>query len=144
MQSVDPRFASVTVKSLVIAALTVLMLWPLALVQSLVSERQALQHQAYEVIAAGFGGSQILGAPIVSVDTQSRSVVEDTVTKKSTVTWAPGAPIHLLPDDVRITSDVAVEVRSKGIYSVPVYVSKVVITGSFKPDAISGLFASNE
>jgi inner membrane protein len=144
MQSLDPRFASVTVKSLVIAALTVLMLWPLALVQSLVSERQALQHQAYEVIAAGFGGSQILGAPIVTVDTQNRSVVEDTVTKKSTVTWAPGAPIHVLPDDVRISSDVAVEVRSKGIYSVPVYVSKVVITGTFKPDAIATLLASND
>jgi inner membrane protein len=144
MQSPDPRFASVTVKSLVIAALTVLMLWPLACVQGLVSERQALQHQAYDVIAAGFGGSQILGAPILSIDTQDRSTTEDTSTKKVTVAWAPGAPIHLLPDDVQITSDVAVEVRSKGIYSVPVYVSKVVITGAFKPDAIAGLLASTD
>jgi inner membrane protein len=144
MQSLDPRFASVTVKSLVIAALTVLMLWPLACVQSLVGERQARQHQAYDVISAGFGGSQILGAPILSVDTEDRSVTEDTSTKKVTVAWAPGAPIHLLPDDVRISSDVAVEVRSKGIYSVPVYVSKVVITGAFKPDAIAGLLASND
>jgi inner membrane protein len=144
MQSSDPRFASVTIKSLVITALTVLMLWPLELVQSLVSERQARQHQAYDVIAAGFGGSQILGAPILSVDTQDRSVVEDALSRKRTVTWAPGASIHVLPDDVRITTDVAVEVRSKGIYSVPVYVSKVVITGAFKPDAIAGLFASND
>jgi inner membrane protein involved in colicin E2 resistance len=67
MQSSDPRFASVTVKSLVIAGLTLLMLWPLARVENLVSERQARQHEAYGVIAAGFGGSQILGAPILSV-----------------------------------------------------------------------------
>jgi inner membrane protein len=144
MQSVDPRFASVTVKSLVIAGLTLLMLWPLARVQSLVSERQTLQHQAYNVIAAGFGGPQILGAPILSVDTEDRSAVEDTLTKKSTVTWLPGAPIHFLPDEVNITTDVAVEVRSKGIYSVPVYVSKVVITGAFKADAIAHMLVSND
>jgi inner membrane protein len=120
-----------------------LMLWPLSRVERLVSERQALQHQAYDVIAAGFGGSQIVGAPIVSVDTQERSVVVDPSTKISSEVWAAGLPLHLLPDDVRIASDVAVEVRSKGIYSVPVYVSKIVITGEFKPDAIARLLAPN-
>ncbi|HME37967.1 MAG TPA: cell envelope integrity protein CreD [Steroidobacteraceae bacterium] len=144
MQSVDPRFASVTVKSLVIGGLTLLMLWPLMRVESLVNERQALQHRAYDVIAAGFGGSQILGAPILSVDTEDRSLIEDTTTKKSTISWAPGAQMHLLPDDVRITSDVAVELRSKGIYSVPVYLTKVVVTGEFKPEAIAAVLASND
>lgn len=142
-QSLDTRFASVTVKALVIGGLTLLMLWPLLRVETLVNERQALQRQAYEVIAAGFGGSQILGAPILTVDTEDRSVIQDTSTKKSTVTWLPGAPFHLLPDDLNIATDVAVEVRSKGIYSIPVYVSKVVITGAFKPQAIAHLLLSN-
>jgi hypothetical protein len=35
----------------VIAALTVLMLWPLSRVENLVTERQTLQAQAYAVIA---------------------------------------------------------------------------------------------
>jgi inner membrane protein len=114
-------------------------LWPLARVQSLVSERQALQAQAYEVIAAGFGGAQVLGAPVLSVDTQERTVVLDPATKSSSETWARGASRHLLPDDVRIDTRTTVEVRSKGIYSVPVYVSKVVITGEFKAEAIAAL-----
>jgi inner membrane protein len=143
MQSVERRFESISIKTLVIAVLTVLMLWPLSRVESLVSERQALQHQAYDVIAAGFGGPQILGAPILSVDTQERSVVIDSSTKVSTESWAAGAPLHLVPDDVQIATDVAVEVRSKGIYSVPVYVSKVVIVGEFKPDALERLLASD-
>jgi inner membrane protein len=143
VQSVERRFESISIKALVIAVLTVLMLWPLSRVESLVSERQALQHQAYDVIAAGFGGSQIVGAPIVSVDTQERSVVVDPLTKISSEVWAAGPPLHLLPDDVRIASDVAVEVRSKGIYSVPVYVSKIVITGEFRPDATARLLAPN-
>ncbi len=142
MSTLEHRFESISVKALVIGVLTVLMLWPLWRVETLVNERQTLEHQAYEVIAAGFGGSQILGTPVLSVDTQKRSVV-DAATKSTTEMWAAGAPLHLLPDNVRISSDVAVEVRSKGIYSVPVYVSNVVITGEFSPNAIGDLLASN-
>jgi inner membrane protein len=142
MQSLERRFESVSFKAVVIAVLTLLMLWPLARVENLVNERQVLQHQAYEVIAAGFGGSQILGAPILSVDAQERSVVVDTRTNVGTESWM-ATSIHLLPDDVHIATDAAVEVRSKGIYSVPVYVAKVVMTGEFKPEAIAGLLASN-
>jgi inner membrane protein len=142
-QNLESPFESVTVKAVIIAVLTIVMLWPLARVESLVTERQALQHQAYEVIAAGFGGPQIVGAPILSVDTQERSVTIDSSTKKSNETWAAGSPLHLLPDDVEINADVTVELRSKGIYSVPVYVSKVVMTGEFRPRGIAGLLASD-
>jgi inner membrane protein len=143
MPSLERRFQSISVKALVIALLTFLLLWPLARVERLVNERQALQHQAYDVIAAGFGGPQIIGAPILSLDTQERSVVIDSLTKSSTEVWGTGAPLHLLPDNVRIGSEVTVEVRTKGIYSVPVYVSRVVITGEFDPHAIAGLLSSN-
>jgi inner membrane protein len=143
VESLENRFASVSVKAVAIAALTVLMLWPLSRVESLVSERQTLQAQAYAVIAAGFGGSQILGAPILTVDTQDRTVVVNPITKGTTETWTEGAPLHLLPDDVQVSNEVSVEVRGKGIYSVPVYISKVVITGVFKPEAIADLLVSN-
>ena len=143
IESRENRFASVSVKALVIAALTILMLWPLSRVESLVNERQSLQAQAYSVIAAGFGGSQILGAPIITVDTQDRTVVVNPATKGTTETWTEGAPLHLLPDDVQIANEVSVEVRSKGIYSVPVYISKVVMSGVFKPEAMAALLISN-
>jgi inner membrane protein len=135
----QPRFQSVSIKAAIIAALTLLMLWPLSRVASLVNERQALQAQAYGVIAAGFGGAQVLGAPILSVDTQQRTVIVEPLTKSSNITWAGGAPLHLLPDDVRIATQTTVEVRSKGIYSVPVYVSKVVMTGEFRAATIAAM-----
>jgi hypothetical protein len=56
MPSLEHRFQSIPIKALVIAALSLLMLWPLMRVEGLVSERQVLQHQAYDTIAAGFGG----------------------------------------------------------------------------------------
>jgi inner membrane protein len=140
MQRLDHPLESIWVKALIIGGLTLLMLWPLARVGSLVSERQELQHQAYEVISAGFGGSQTIGGPILSVDTQDL-VVDPS--KKPLEIWRPGAPMHLLADKLQIESDVTVEVRSKGIYSVPVYVSKFVVTGQFTPDSIARVLASN-
>jgi inner membrane protein len=142
MQSLEGRFESVPFKAAVIAGLTLLMLWPLVRVENLVTERQVLQHQAYDVIAAGFGGAQIVGAPILTVEALERSVATNTHTLIGTETWTP-KEIHLLPDDVQITSDTTVEIRSKGIYSVPVYVSKMVITGQFKPESIARLLSSN-
>src|ERR1700688_4606713 len=61
MQNLERRFDSISVKAVVITILTVLMLWPLSRVESLISERQNLQHEAYAAIAAGFGGPQVVG-----------------------------------------------------------------------------------
>jgi inner membrane protein len=143
MQSLERRFESTSVKAVVITILTVLMLWPLSRVESLISERQNLQHEVYAVIAAGFGGPQVVGAPILSVETMQRTVSVDPSTKVSTDLWTAGPTLHLTPDDVQITTDVTVEIRSKGIYTVPVYVAKVAVTGQFKPDAMARLLASD-
>ena len=141
MQRLVHPFESIWVKALIIGGLTLLMLWPLARVGSLVSERQDLQHQAYDVISAGFGGPQTIGGPIITVDTQD--LILDPSAKNTSEVWRAGPPMHLLSDTLRIETDVAVEVRSKGIYSVPVYVSKFVITGQFTPDSIARVLASN-
>lgn len=141
MQTLDRPLESIWAKALIIGGLSVFMLWPLSRVGSLVNERQELQHQAYEVISAGFGDSQIIGGPILGIDTQD--TIMDPTAKDATEVLRAGAPMHLLPDKLQIESDVAVEVRSKGIYSLPVYVSKFVITGQFTPDSIARVLASN-
>jgi len=144
MQSIEDRFGAVLPKAVAIAILTVLMLWPLSRVENLVNERQVLQHEAYGAISAGFGGSQIVGSPVVSVDTQERSLVTDSAAKTSTELWSAGPALHLLSDDVHIETAVVVEVRTKGIYAIPVYVSKVTIDGKFRPESIARLLANSE
>jgi inner membrane protein len=141
MQGLERRFESVSVKGGVIAALTVLMLWPLSRVESLVNERQSLQHDAHAVIADGFGGPQAVGPPVLTVDTEQRTVTMDSSTKISTDLWTAGPTLHLTPDDVQIISDVTVEIRSKGIYSVPVYVATIAVTGQFKTEGLARLLA---
>jgi inner membrane protein len=78
----------------------------------------------------------------LSVDTQDLTV--DPSAKNTPELWRAGAPVHLLSDKLQIESDVAVEVRSKGIYSIPVYVSRFVVTGQFTADSIARLLASSE
>jgi inner membrane protein len=134
----------ISLKALVIGALALLMLWPLWRVESLVMERQTVQQQAYDVIAAGFGGPQVVGAPILVVDTEERSVSIDPSTNARTRVFKRGPALHLLPDDVQILAEVAAEERSKGIYSFPVYVTKVVMTGQFKADAIARLLTARD
>jgi inner membrane protein len=140
MQRLEHPLESIWAKALIIGGLTMLMLWPLARVGSLVSERQELQHQAYDVISAGFGGPQTIGGPILSVDTQD--LILDPSAKNASEVWRTGPPLHLLADKVQIETDAVVEVRSKGIYSIPVYVSRFVVTGQFTPDSIARLLAS--
>jgi inner membrane protein len=141
MQRLEYPLESIWAKALIIGGLTLLMLWPLARVGSLVSERQELQHQAYGVISAGFGGSQTIGGPIISVDTQD--LVVDSSAKNTAEVWRAGAPARLLSDKLHVESDVAVEVRRKGIYSIPVYVSRFVVTGQFTPESIARVLASS-
>jgi inner membrane protein len=142
MQRLEHHFEPIWVKALIIGGLSLLMLWPLARVESLVSERQELQHQAYGVICAGFGGMQTVGGPILSVDTQD--VLVDPSAKDRAQILRAGAPMHLLPDSLRIESEVRVEVRNKGIYSIPVYVSRFVVTGKFTPESVARVLTSND
>jgi inner membrane protein len=141
MQRLEHPAESIWLKALIIGGLTLLLLWPLSRVGSLLTERQELQHEAYEAISAGFGGAQTIAGPILTVDTQD--LIGDPSARNASDLWRAAAPMHLLPDTLRIESDAAVEVRSKGIYSVPVYVSRFVLTGQFSPASLARALASN-
>src|SRR5260221_14729295 len=102
MQNLERRFESTSGKAVVITILTVLMLWPLSRVESLISERQNLQHEGYAAIAAGFGGPQVMGAPILSVETVQRTFSVDPTNKVSTDFWREDSTLHLTPDAVTV------------------------------------------
>ena len=54
-------------KGLAIVAVAVLLLFPLAWLHSLVSERTALREQAVAAVARGWGGRQLLSGPIIAI-----------------------------------------------------------------------------
>jgi inner membrane protein len=132
----ERRFGLLLTKSVLVGLLTLGMLWPLSKVQSLIDDRQQLQQQAYARVANAWGGQQIIGGPILSVPTQEMTIVLNRATDEREQLWKAASPIRLLSEKLRIESTVRVEMRSKGIYSTPVYVSQVVISGEFTAAAV--------
>jgi inner membrane protein len=129
------------VKSGIIAGLTLLMIWPLTRLEGLVNERQAIQAAAAQTIADGFGGEEVVGGPLINVPTEERTVVRDRDTQTTHEVWKTGGPLHLLADELHVASKATVEQRHKGIYTFPVYVATLTLTGQFNPDTVAALRA---
>ncbi len=115
-------------KALSVAAISVAILIPLAMLKGLISERAFLLRQAESKVASGWGGYQRLGGPILSMQlVRSR-------TDKRGWTHTDKSLVYLLPDRVDIRSRMKTERRYVGIYTVPIYRTEIEISGTFKPD----------
>ena len=66
---------SVLTKAGLIGLLTLLLLWPLGQVSSLVTEREAVRDQARETIAARVGERQWIAGPVLRIPVQRRRVI---------------------------------------------------------------------
>ncbi|HEX7916524.1 inner membrane CreD family protein, partial [Rudaea sp.] len=115
---------SITFKVLGIGFLALLMLIPLAQVQSLIGERSGLRAQALADIAQRWGAAQNVGGPVLAIPKRVRVQTSNGwITQDSTEI--------LLADRLDIDGTMATEVRSYGIYSTPVYTGELKISGQF-------------
>ncbi|HEX7037426.1 MAG TPA: cell envelope integrity protein CreD [Pseudomonadales bacterium] len=98
------RFAAV-------AVLVLVMLIPLAFVQGVSAERQRYFAQAAADIAASWGGPQTVSGPFLVVPDERDRV--------------------LLPSTLDVSVDVRHQMRTRGIYQVPVYQAVLKFSGTF-------------
>jgi inner membrane protein len=123
---------SLTAKVLGIGMLALLMLIPLLQVHGLISERQQLREATVAKIAQGWGGPQVLGGLLLAVPTQRLvSSAQDPQPKVERSTEM------VLADSVTMDVAMTVHTRSYGIYSAPVYVSTVQLSGRFLPEDLA-------
>jgi inner membrane protein len=117
-------FQSITFKVLGIGFLALLMLIPLAQVQGLIGERNALRDGAVAAIASSWGGRQQFGGPVLAIPKRVR-VQTNTgwLTQESTEI--------LLPDQLEIHGTLAPDMRRYGIYDTSVYTAELKLVGSF-------------
>jgi len=110
-------------KGLAIVGVALLLLFPLAWLHGLVSERTALREQAIAAVARGWGGRQLLAGPVLAIPVTTTVDSEHTQTRD----W------YVLPDSLDLDVEVTVqeERRKLGVYEVPVYVATVHATGQF-------------
>src|ERR1700722_18153797 len=117
------RISPLAAKILLIVLLTLVLLVPLARVESLIAERAALRDSAVERVANGVGHAQSIGALMMVVPV--------------TRTWVAAGKEYsetknhrLLATSVDVTGAVATESRKSGIYAVPTFTASLHIVGS--------------
>lgn len=127
---------SITFKVLGIGFLALLMLIPLVQVQSLVGERSNLRGQALTGISQRWGAAQDVGGPVLAIPKRVRV--------PSSNGWITQDQTEiLLADRLKIDGTLAPEVRSYGIYSTPVYLAELKISGRFLARDLRALEGAN-
>lgn len=122
------------IKLLVIGALMLGLMIPLAMIEGVVSERSAYRHQAKSSIAASWTGEQKFLGPLLVVpysEKQSRKVWDKNLEDYRQEVYYLDRRLLILPEALEIDADVATEERSRGIYAIPVYNSALAVRGAF-------------
>lgn len=119
---------SVMVKLSFIVFLILLLLIPSSLIQNLISEREARQNDMMQDIAKQWSGVQLVQGPVLMIPYHKHEKITENnkETTKETI-----SNLYILPNDLHIKAKLATEQLHRGIYEIPVYNSKVEISGNF-------------
>lgn len=120
------RKSSTLLKALIVALLTLLMLIPVSMVKSLVTERQENNENVRKEIVSKWGGQQQVTGPILVIPYQK----DKKDGQKHSIEYA-----YFLPEEYNINGEIFPEERSRGIYKFMCYKSDMKINGNFNfPD----------
>ena len=130
-----PTPSPVLRKGVVILLVTVILLIPIGMLRGLVAERIQLAGEARSTVAAGWGGRQQLGGPMLVVPaTQVTRDDRGRAIEKRVYSFT-------LPDTLEIDAHLESESRRLGIYTVPVYQTRMRIRATFTPMDLAHLAA---
>ncbi|MCH8872711.1 cell envelope integrity protein CreD [candidate division KSB1 bacterium] len=107
---------SLSFRLTIIGLLSLVLLIPAHMIQSLIIERQDRRDNAIKEVSQKWGGSQILTGPILSIPFRDTSETKY---------------IHFLPDELMIKASINPDIRYRGIYEVALYNAQLQIEGSF-------------
>lgn len=125
---------STMLKMAVIGILVLILLIPTSMLQSLIRERELTRNEAVAEVSSKWGAEQTLGGPVLSVPYRI-TIKDDKGNPQSPVT----AYAHFLPDDLQFDGDVRPEQRSRGIFRVMLYNTRLTIRGRFRKPSMAAL-----
>jgi len=129
---------SVALRILFIAGIIIMLLIPLLMIQSLITDRQQYRFVAINEISKSWAGAQTVAGPMITVTTKIEK--ENKEGEKYFVTRS----YHYLPENLKIDVEVTPEKRYKGIYEVMLYKSKVKMSGNFNLEKLFKQFADKK
>ncbi|OGT88323.1 MAG: hypothetical protein A2514_01415 [Gammaproteobacteria bacterium RIFOXYD12_FULL_61_37] len=118
----------------VICGLVVLLLLPLSLIKGVIAERIKFRDQARDGIAQSWTGPQKLIGPVLVVpyvEHLSRDVWDTQTGKTRTENYSETRKLMLLPEALHVNGEAITEERTRGLYSVPVYTTRLALSGRF-------------
>ncbi len=135
-----------------VGILALVLLIPLGMVSSVISERHARYRGVVDEIARSWSGQQQLTGPILLIPfTEHFKVVEEYVTahgeKKTQERWeSRSRRAVLLPQNLNIKGEMRPEIRKRGIYNVQVYANDLTLSGDFSDlnETISTFFGDSK
>ena len=120
-----------TFRVLFIGFLILMLLIPMSMVKSIISERSHLYRQASSEITKSWGKDQLLTGPILTLPYANQL---------SSSGWSNQTRYkHNKPDSLLINTNIETQIRYRGIYKVPVYTTTVHVSGHY-----NSLIAGND
>lgn len=118
------------IKATLIGILTLLLLIPLSMVESLIHERQRLSFSSCRDITERWSKEQTVVGPVITF--AYRQNEETTAQGGGKTQRTLKKRIELLPEDLKIKGNVRTAPLRRGIYEVMVYRSTLILEGSFR------------
>jgi len=115
--------SSILLRMGIVAALTLILLIPAGIIESLISERQLRRDSVMQEVSDKWGKEQTVAGPILSIP--FKKIIKDEKGKEITYTQI----LHVLPDSLLIDGALSTEIRHRGIYQVVLYNSKMSLSG---------------
>lgn len=132
------RRCASTLKLAFVGALALLLLIPLAMVRSLLSERRARRAEAIADITRSWGDSQALIGPVlvvpyrIPVKMRRDQLVDGRYRSVEETSWST-AQACFLPTNVEVVGTLDPSLLHRGIYEAAVYRGALTVTGAFAP-----------
>ena len=127
---------SIALRILIVGCLIVLLLIPLWMIQSLISERQINRNISIKEISKSWAGPQTIAGPILTTITTGEKI------NKAGNRVATKKRYFYLPENLSIEAKVIPEKRYRGIYSAIVYKTDLKIKGSFSNQKIKEILSN--
>lgn len=123
---------SLVLKLIAITVLVLIFMIPVATLHGLIQERQFRQQGAAQEVGSSWGRPQTVIGPFLAIpyhplDAQQRVNFEITHTA------------YFLPETIDVDGTITTQIRSRGIYDVPVYETELKLKGNFAAPDISPL-----
>ncbi len=135
------------IKPAVLAALTLLLLIPLAMIEDKVRERSNYRDAVRTDIAQSWTGAQTVKGPWLVVAyrrTVEKVHWDEKSRQKVTTPWTQYEKLLLRPKQLKLAAALDVSHRRRGIFQVPVFVGEVSLSGLFDTKVVSDLLALTE